>query len=422
MKDNTCGSSSPESAVKLKAGECNCSEGVQILPMDGLQQNFSHQDSMENCCHADAVLHADEPCCGPPPSPRSSPHEKPGYTVCRFVDGFLETPAGAVPRVKTKTKFYDVAGTLKARSGFSRNDYKVSPGLYAVGSPGSNSPVLVTANYKLGFDKLRSCLKHTDAWILVVDTRGINVWCAGGKELFSAGEIIRQVRLSGLSRVVAHRKLVLPQLAANGVSGRDVKKGCGFSVIWGPVRADDIEAFFAGGMAATDRMRRVTFDMAERLVLIPVELYSLWKPTLFAMAAILVFSGIGTEIFSASEAVRRGGMALGAYGAGIFAGAVLTPALLPWIPGRAFSVKGVTAGMVVFVPLVFAFRGQVRELEFFSLLFIVLAVSSWLAVNFTGSTPYTSPSGVEKEMRISMPLQAAAVFAAVFFWIAAAFA
>lgn len=416
MKENTCCSPSPKTAGNLKTDDCKCSEGIQILPMNGLRP-----ESMENACHADSALHADEPCCGPPPSPRSSPHEKPGYTVCGFVEGFLDTPAGAVPRVKTKTGLYDFAGTLKARSGFSRNDYKVSPGLYAVGSPGSGSPVLVTANYKLGFDKLRYCLKHSHAWILVVDTRGINVWCAGGKELFSAGEIARQVRLSGLSRVVEHRKLVLPQLGANGVSGRDVKKGCGFSVIWGPVRADDIEAFIARNMEATDRMRRVTFGTAERLVLIPVELSFLWKPTLAVIAAIFVFSGIGPEIFSVSEALNRGGMPLAAYGAGIFSGAVLTPTLLPWIPGRAFSVKGVIAGMLVFVPLVFAFRGEVGELEVFTLLFIVLAVSSLLAMNFTGSTPYTSPSGVEKEMRISMPLQAAALFAAVFFWIAAAF-
>lgn len=411
MKNNTCCSPIPKTTGNLKTDACKCAEGIQILPMTGLPPA-----PMENDCHAD------EPCCGPPPSPRSSPHEKPGYTICGFVEGFLDTPAGAVPRVKTKTGLYDFFGTLKARSGFSRNDYKVPPGLYAVGNPGSESPVLVTANYKLGFDKLRSCLKHSDAWILVVDTRGINVWCAGGKELFSAGEIAHQVRLSGLSRVVNHRKLVLPQLGANGVSARDVKSGCGFSVIWGPVRAHDIEAFIARDMEATDQMRRVTFGTAERLVLIPVELSFVWKPTLVAIAAIFVFSGIGPEIFSVSDALHRGGMPLAAYGAGIFSGALLTPALLPWIPGRAFSVKGVIAGMVVFLPLVFAFRGQVGELEVFSLLFIVLAVSSWLAMNFTGSTPYTSPSGVEKEMRISMPLQAAALFAAVFFWIAAAFA
>ena len=369
----------------------------------------------------DCLDAADEPCCGPPPSPPSGVHEKPGYTVCRFVADFLETPAGPVPRVKTGLDFHDFLGAVRARSGLGRNDYKLAPGLYAVGTPSRDAPVLVTANYKLGFDKLRTRLKHTDAWILVVDTRGINVWCAGGKGLFSAAEVTRRVRQSGLERLVSHRKLVLPQLAANGVSAGDVKKGCGFEVVWGPVRAGDIEAFIANRMKAAGKMRQVTFDLRERLVLTPVELYFIWKPTLWTIAAVFILSGIGPGIFSLGDAVGRSPMMLAAYFAGIFTGAVLTPALLPWIPGRAFSVKGLIAGFAGVLPLVFFFREQAGLPETVALLFIALAVSSFLAMNFTGATPYTSPSGVEKEMRISMPFQAGAVAAGIFLWIMAAF-
>lgn len=364
---------------------------------------------------------SDEPCCGPPPSGRSSDYEKPGYTICRFVKGFLETAAGPVPVIATRTGPRDVLGAVRARSGLSRNDYKTAPGLYAVGSPGGDSPVLVTANYKLGFDKLRSCLRNVDAWILVVDTRGINVWCAGGKGLFSAQEIIRQIRLSGIGKVVSHRRLVLPQLAANGVSAREVKKGCGFEVVWGPVRAADIGAFLAGDMKATGQMRRVTFDAAERLVLIPVELYSMWKPALWVVAAAFFLSGIGAEIFSPGEAFRRGGIAFSAFAAGVFTGGALTPVLLPWIPGKMFSLKGMIAGLAGTVPLMIFFRGQISTLEVLALLLVTLAVSSYLAMNFTGSTPYTAPSGVEKEMRISMPFQAGAVAAAAVLWVMAAF-
>jgi hypothetical protein len=42
-------------------------------------------------------------------------------------------------------------------------------------------------------------------------------------------------------------------------------------------------------------------------------------------------------------------------------------------------------------------------------------------MNFTGSTPYTSPSGVEKEMRKAMPLQALAGLVSIILWIGAAF-
>lgn len=416
MKKDTCSLPADKAAAGRETDDCKCRDGIQIMPMAD-QPSIS----IAACSDTDNAAHSDEPCCGPPPSPRSSIHEKPGYGICRFVSDFLETPAGPVPRVKTKTGVHDFLGAVRARSGLSRNDYKVAPGLYAAGEPRDDSPVLVTANYKLGFDKLRARLKNTDAWILVIDTRGINVWCAGGKSLFSAQEVIRQVRRSAVSKVVSHQTLVLPQLAANGVSAQQVRKGCGFKVVWGPVRADDIERFITNKMQALPHMRRVSFDTPERLVLIPVELSAIWKPTLWAVAAAFVLSGIGPEIFSAGEALRRGGMVVAAYATGVFTGAVLTPALLPWIPGRAFSLKGSVCGLVGALPLVFAFRGQVGELEVFTLLLVTLAVSSYLAMNFTGSTPFTSPSGVEKEMRISMPIQAGAVLAAMLFWIVAAF-
>jgi hypothetical protein len=56
-----------------------------------------------------------------------------------------------------------------------------------------------------------------------------------------------------------------------------------------------------------------------------------------------------------------------------------------------------------------------------ALIFITMAISSYLAMNFTGSTPFTSPSGVEKEMRQAIPVQAGAVVVALVAWITAGF-
>ncbi|MCG6550932.1 MAG: hypothetical protein L7F77_01295, partial [Candidatus Magnetominusculus sp. LBB02] len=75
----------------------------------------------------------------------------------------------------------DQWGAVKCRLTSFRNKYTVTPGLYAVGRPSDNSDVFVSANYKLSFDKLRSALPGKDAWILALDTKGINVWCAAGK-------------------------------------------------------------------------------------------------------------------------------------------------------------------------------------------------------------------------------------------------
>src|SRR5512139_2025308 len=157
---------------------------------------------------------------------------------------------GEVPRIRTGLTFRDRIGSIKVRFGVGRTNYRVSAGLYAVGNPGTGSPVLVSANYKLSFDRLRSSLSGRDAWILVLDTDGINVWCSAGKGTFGTDEIVRRVQDSSLDRFVSHRVLVVPQLGAPGVSAHEVRRRCGFRVEYGPVRAEDLPAYLDAGMKA----------------------------------------------------------------------------------------------------------------------------------------------------------------------------
>jgi hypothetical protein len=363
----------------------------------------------------------DEVCCGAPPGPQSSPFEKPGFALLDFVETFVQTPAGPVPRVKTALQLPDYAGTIRARLGINRNQYKIAPGLYCVGAPDSRAPILVTANYKLTFDHLRRELASINAWILVLDTRGINVWCAAGKNLFSTEEVVRRVKISEVKKVVTHSRLILPQLAATGVAAHDVKKQSGFKVIYGPVRSKDIPKFLTGGFKSEPAMRRVTFNTVDRVILAPVELAHLPKPSLWVLLAAFLISGIGTHVFSFSAAWFRGIMLTVAYAAGILAGAVATPALLPWIPGRSFALKGAIIGVLIAAGIIALFRGDLQLLSALALILWTTAVSSYLAMNFTGSTPFTSPSGVEKEMRKAIPLQATALLLAMVAWVASAF-
>jgi hypothetical protein len=364
---------------------------------------------------------SDAVCCGSPPGPQSSPYEKPGYELQSFVDSFFDTPIGSVPRVKTSLERSDVRGTISARLGIKGDTYKIAPGLYGVGEPGPDSPVLVTANYKLTFDTLRRELTSFDGWILVIDTRGINVWCAAGKALFSTQEVVHRIQQSRLSTVVRHNKIILPQLAATGVSAVSVKKESGFEVLWGPIQARDVQQFVANGCKAGQSMRRVTFTLPERIVLVPVELSHLPKPTIWVLLAVFLLSGIGTGFFSFDVAWHRGLMALAAYAAGILGGALAAPILLPWIPGRAFALKGTLTGIAAGLAVAMTFRNSLSWVEATALVFFTIAISSYLAMNFTGSTPYTSPSGVEKEMRRAIPLQAATALIAVVAWVSAAF-
>ena len=52
-----------------------------------------------------------------------------------------------------------------------------------------------------------------------------------------------------------------------------------------------------------------------------------------------------------------------------------------------------------------------------ALVALYVAVSSFAAMNYTGATPYASPSGVEKEMRYAIPFQAFLVFVAATLWV-----
>lgn len=339
----------------------------------------------------------------------------------RFVDGMVDTPAGPVPRARVTIGARDVLGRWSMRWGMGRNRYRVAPGLYAVGDPDQLSGILVTANYKMTFDALRRELTGLNVWILVLDTRGVNVWCAAGKGTFGTEEVVRRVKAAMLEEVVSHRRLILPQLGGPGVSAHQVTKGCGFQVVYGPVHARDIKAFLAAGMRATPRMRQVVFPLRERLALAPVELVGLFKPAGWLSLVLFLLAGIGPGFFSIGAAWHRGLAAAEVLAGGILGGAVLTPVLLPWLPGRAFSAKGALAGGILAVCSAALYRDALGAFQALALLLALPVISSFVAMNFTGATPFTSPSGVEKEMRQALPVQAALTALAGIFWVGGAF-
>jgi len=330
----------------------------------------------------------------------------------------LETPAGPVPRVATVLARRDRWGTFRVRLGFRRMQYTVEPGLYAVGAPTEDSPVLVTANYKLSFDHLRAALDGLDAWILVLDTNGINVWCAAGKGTFGTAALCAQVGASRLAQLVRHRRLVVPQLGAPGIAAHAVQQESGFSVVYGPVMARDIPAFLARGMRATPAMRRKTFPLAERAVLVPVELVIVLKWALPLSVVLFGASGMFGEASFWANAREHGGWTVAGLWGGIVAGAVLTPLLLPVLPGRAFSLKGGAAGLmaalIFLAVLIFRSGGSGITLAGLAWLLLIPAIASFLGMEFTGASTYTSLSGVKKEMRIAVPLQIAAGICGLF--------
>lgn len=342
-----------------------------------------------------------------------------------FVVGSIPSVAGELPRISTSLIWADRLGSHKARWGIGRMHYTIDPGLYALGEPDAESPVLVTANYKMSFDRLREALPGRNAWILILDTKGINVWCAAGKGTFGTEELTRRVESSELAKIVTHRELILPQLAGPGVEAHRVKKLTGFKVVYGPIRARDLPTFLDNKLEATPEMRTKTFTILERLALIPMELIPALKWTALIVLVLLLLSGLFGPGRFGENILNRGLFTIPAILAAIMAGAVLTPLLLPWLPGRAFSAKGLLIGLIGAVIIVISRVGDMAlwagRLEGLAWFFLIPAITSFLAMNFTGSSTYTSLSGVKTEMRWAVPLEIGACLVGLGLWLGSLF-
>ena len=284
-----------------------------------------------------------------------------------------------------------------ARMGIRRGQHRVAPGLYALGKPTVDSPVFVTANYSLSFDVLRTSLKGIDGYILVLDTRGVNVWCAAGKRTFGTREVIRRVKETQLGEVVKHRKLILPQLGAPGVAAFEVKKQTGFVVEYGPVRAADLPEYLKTHQA-TPEMRRVHFPLQDRVILIPVDAGQAILPALVAMAVLYLLGGLTYALVA---------------GVIFLAGTVLFPILLPWLPSHNFSTKGFVLGGLAALPFVLSVFLQHPDWNWYRLygqaigfLLVMVGSTAYISLNFTGSTTFTSRTGVKQEIFTYIPAMA----------------
>jgi hypothetical protein len=293
-------------------------------------------------------------------------------------------------------KVKDILGSWFVRWGIGRMNYKVVPGLYKKGNPDSESPVLVTANYKLTFDSVRKELGGLNVWILVLDTKGVNVWCAAGKGTFGTEELIQKIEAVNLQSIVSHRTIILPQLGAPGIASHEITKATGFRTVYGPVYARDIKEFLKNNLKATKEMRLVHFGIKERLKVIPIELVltSFLIPIFIAGLALF-------NIFDGTLTVKKLLIDSIPYFGAFICGTVIFQLLFPYFPGRSFALKGWILGLIWAVTVNQLIAYSVAEQV--SHLLVVPVIVSFLSLNFTGATTFTSLSGVLKEVRLSTP-------------------
>ena len=291
-------------------------------------------------------------------------------------------------QISSEISFVNHLDHFLARCGIKRMQHTVKPGLYALGKPDKDSSVFVTANYTLSFDALRSSLIGRDAYVLVLDTRGINVWCAAGKGNFGTKELISKIESTGLKKMVEHQILILPQLGATGVSAHQVNQASGFKVEYGPVRAEDLPEYLKTHHSTLE-MRKVRFDLKDRLTLAPVEMVNSFIPMLI-IAGIMYLLGGWINLF----------WVLAAW----FSATVLFLAVLPLIPTREFSTKGFLLGLLITIPFA-AFQFLQNGNPIWQNLMRVVpmgltmtAILSYFTLNLTGSTLITCWTGVRHEI------------------------
>jgi len=247
--------------------------------------------------------------------------------------------------VSTELRLTDYVNHFNTRLGIKRDHRFIEPGLYKTGEPDKSSPIFVSSNFQMSFNKLRSSLKNLNSWILVIDTKGINVWCAAGKGTFGTDELIEKIKRFNLECISSKKELILPQLSASGVCAHEVKKSTGFKIIYGPIKSKDIPEFIKNDCKATAEMRKISFSFFDRLVLTPLELIQSFKYIFFLAVFFLITGGITSTGLVFKE---------------------------------AFENLFLILSFVLFYP----------------------SISSFLAFNFTGCTTFTSPSGVAKEFKI----------------------
>jgi NAD-dependent dihydropyrimidine dehydrogenase PreA subunit len=165
--------------------------------------------------------------------------------------------------------------------------FSTKTGLRRIGHPGPDSPVFVTSNFDLTVRRVTRALQGLDCYLLVGDSKGINVWCAAGGGIFNAHSVISVLKTSRIAEKVNHRTLILPQLSAPGIDVTRVTRETGWHCKFGPVYAEDIPAYVVARFKKTEAMRRARFPLRERL-----------EMAVMVAGPLSILAGIPVAIFS----------------------------------------------------------------------------------------------------------------------------
>lgn len=323
--------------------------------------------------------------------------------IHHLIKGTLNIEGVNIPILSRELSLKDRMGSLMVRLGLYRMAYHFPPGLYFIGDEQlakekTDIPVLVTCNYKLTLDAVRSQLKKEAYWLLVLDTKGVNVWCAAGKGTFGTEELIFQLVKNQVGKVTGAKTVILPQLGASRMTPHIVKNLTQINPVYGPIRSEDIDPYLNQGGKATEAQRTVSFNWRERLVLTPIEFLMSFRYLGLVYLFMIFYNFIwGTKALSFTTPIDQTLPFLIA----LFTGAVIFPLALPILPFRAFSLKSLALSLPM-TGLIWLGRGffamEYSIGGFLGLSLLWIWAIGYIALNFTGSTTFTSLSGVAYEV------------------------
>jgi ubiquinone/menaquinone biosynthesis C-methylase UbiE len=282
------------------------------------------------------------------------------------------------------------------------------PGLYVIGKPNQNSPVLVTANYFLTVQRVKRALASLDSYLLVADTKGINVWCSARGDHFTAEEVADIVKTSRIEELVNHKQLILPQLSAGGVDHLEVKNLTGWTARFGPNYAKYITEYIQTGRK-TKAMREVTFTLVQRLeASVQHAFFISWKllkyPIIILTLLTLFFQFLFPWELLLLELVFI-----------VWAMCLSLGALFYAIPTSSFLIKGMIFGaMGSIASSLFLWSGSIPNVDLFNWSLGMFALGVFITMDFSGMTPISNPRSIEREyMRMIYILVTAIILGAV---------
>lgn len=302
-----------------------------------------------------------------------------------------------VPVLSREMKQKDKMGTAMVRCGINRYTYEVPTGLYLLGELESAKDVIVTCNYRLTIDVLRSSIKSKGVFILVLDTFGINVWCAAGKSTFASKELIYQVVKSDIKKKLKIRRVILPQLGASSMEPHIIRKMSGVSVVYGPVRAEDIDSFLENSYNCDETMRTVTFPLVERLKLTPLEFIQSIKFILISIVGFLAYSLLFTSSKDMAFVTMYNSASILMLS---LIGTIAFPAAVSILPFKSFSLNNILLSAPVIIGFsLYEVSNNINPTIYISiaLILIRLMYAAFIGFRFTGTTTFTSFSGAKQE-------------------------